>query len=129
MRVRLTPGAYLALRRRAVGLTVEELAERIYCWPHINARDRAAWIALIERDIMPATYSTIAAISVHLCLDLDLLAALDAIRFGAGIEPPQHCLGCGVTPRQVIPPHIEWTQPDRCPVCLTFPQTAVEQAA
>lgn len=125
----LSPGAYLRLRRRAERLSQLQLAARIYCYPHLSEHGRAAWIELIERDVMPATWSTIAAISVHVSIDLDLLQALDAVRLGGATELPQHCRGCGVTPRQVIPTHIEWQQVDRCPVCIAFPANAVDQAA
>lgn len=125
----LSPGAYLRLRRRASGLTRLQLAQRIYCYPHLSEHARASWIELVERDIMPATWSTIAAISAHISIDLDLLQALDAAHLGSGVDLPKHCSGCGITPRQVIPPHIAWQQEDRCPICVTFPANAVNQAA
>lgn len=112
----MTPGAYFAARRRAHHFTTAELADRLDSIPHVSAGDRAAWLRLIEGDVMPATWSTIAAISEHLALDLDLLAALDAARLGGDAALPAHCHRCGVTPRQTREP-TAWPSEILCPAC------------
>ncbi|MBB3691479.1 hypothetical protein [Sphingomonas sp. BK580] len=112
----LTPGGYFAARRAARQLSAVELAERIDCLPHIGVHDRAAWLRLIEADVMPASWSTIAALSEHLALDLDLLAALDAARLGSDAAAPAHCHTCGITPRQ-LQEAPAWPSEILCPGC------------
>lgn len=112
----MTPGAYFAARRRAHHLTVDELAGRLDSLPHVSALDRAAWLKAIEADLMPARHLTIVAISEHLALDLDLLAALDAARVDRDADVPPHCYRCGVTPRQAQEA-TAWPSANLCPSC------------
>lgn len=116
----LTPGAYLKARRCAEQLTVEELAARLATNPRTQVIDRAEWIALIEADEMPATFSTIAAIGAYVRIDLEVLADLDGIQAGMPLAPPKLCRCCAASPYFIIPQHLPWPEQDLCPVCGKF---------
>lgn len=117
-----TPGAYLKARRLVKGLCLAELAARLRTDPPIAELDRVEWLRLIERDAMPASFSTIVALSTVIDFNMGALIALDMVAQGI-LSPdmaPQICALCGSQPQNVKPEFMTWTGPHSCPACTTF---------
>lgn len=117
-----TPGAYLKARRLVKGFCLAEVAARLRTDPPIAELDRVEWLRLIEADAMPASFSTIVALSTVIEFNMDVLIALDMVAQGI-LGPdlaPQICALCGSRPQDVKPEFMTWTGRHCCPACTTF---------
>ncbi|WP_294353829.1 XRE family transcriptional regulator [uncultured Sphingomonas sp.] len=117
-----TPGAYLKARRLVKGLCLAEVAARLRTDPSIAELDRVEWLKLIESDAMPASFSTIVALSTLIDFNMGVLIALDMVAQGI-LSPdmaPQICVLCGSRPHDTKPEFMTWTGPRSCPACTTF---------
>ncbi|MGY2732362.1 helix-turn-helix domain-containing protein [Sphingomonas sp. UYP23] len=99
MTARITPGAYLKMRRQAQGFSIEDVAARIATELHLSERMRVLWIKSIEGDVMPATFRTIVALRQIFRFDLTVLAQLEAIGQGVDIPHPPLCRICACSER------------------------------
>jgi len=95
----ISPGAYLALRRQAAGLSIETVARRIETVPHLAEQDRLIWLRMIEADEMPMTGVTIIALRKQFPFSPSVLGVLDRLHRrppGAhGMIAPKLCRACG----------------------------------
>ena len=117
----LTPGAYLKCRRTAHGLAIEDVVGALATEPKIAWQDRADWIARIEADVVPASWSTIVALHQLYPFSMDVLEQLALIALGADVPAPRLCRICGLggtTPfRPLWIPPWGWAQRDLCIPC------------
>ncbi len=79
----ISPGAFVRIRREAVGLSLEDLALMLETVPGVSARRRVEWLAMIESGA--AEISLCVALVLHdtIALDLRMLAYWMAIAEGA----------------------------------------------
>ncbi|MCW2412034.1 MULTISPECIES: XRE family transcriptional regulator [unclassified Sphingobium] len=117
----MSPGTYLARRRAAAGLEVEDVALRIETTPYpMNLRDRVAWLRNIERDVSPLTISTAVALQQLYPFSGEVLVQLAACAEQPERTPPQLCRVCACTQHD---PCCEgyltcgWAEPDLCTSC------------
>jgi hypothetical protein len=90
-----SPGQYIAKRRIAAGLSLDDVALRFETTPPVSARSRAEWLARIEADIDPISIGT--AFALHGCFRFDphVLDALIAIQAGVrDVARPHLCRVC-----------------------------------
>jgi len=75
----MTPGTFLREARERRGLSRDDVALTLATDPHINAHDRAEWLALVEADRAPVTIDVGIVLSELLLIDFDHLVALVAM--------------------------------------------------
>ena len=131
-----TPGGYLKARRLVKGLCLAEVAARLRTDPPIAELDRVEWLKLIEADAMPASFSTIVALSTVIDFDMGVLVRLDMIAQAilSSDLAPKICALCGSQPKDIAPEWMTWIGPHNCPACTTFappaePAEPIEAAA
>ncbi|KQN00547.1 hypothetical protein [Sphingomonas sp. Leaf25] len=90
----LTPGAYIAYRRKAAGLGIEDVARAIATVPGVPEHRRGEWVKLIEADVVPACWRTIVVLRRLFHFDLDVLELLSLIAMGEAMKPPVLCVVC-----------------------------------
>lgn len=121
MSAHLTPGAYLAKRRAAAGLTVADVAERLSSEPRISERDRAAFIESIEADVVSPTIITLSALRMIYPFDIAVLAHLAADPAEATGPQPRLCRECACSENDAcIDRHGSgcwWVEEDLCIAC------------
>lgn len=125
----MRPGAYLALRRTAAGLTVEDVAARVGTDPQLKLRDRVEWLKRIEADVDPITISVAAALQKVFAFSPDVLVRLANLHDGASdrIEAPRLCHVCGCSEFDPCDDHGQgcaWAGPDICSCCIAAPARA-----
>jgi hypothetical protein len=93
----MTPGTYLALRRKAAGFSLEDVAAGIITDPRWPELSKAAHLGLIETDVAPASFTTIAALRMVYPFDIDVLCALDVVTMFPedNFNTPDICARCG----------------------------------
>lgn len=125
MTLALTPGAYLARRRQAAGMSIDDVAERIATDPRLDQRARCAWLAQMEADLSPIAAESINALA--LCFPFSRIA-LQALANHAR-EPdrfavPRICRTCACSELDAclsadrVP--CAWKEDDLCTACA-FP--------
>jgi len=120
-----TPGTYLKMRRCAAGLSVADVAAKIATSPRLAEHVRVELIEMIEADEAPATFSTIVVLNNVFSFDLDVLATLARISFGADLPAPEICRVCGCS--EYDPCHLDgrfacsWHNRDLCTRCNGLP--------
>ncbi|NWK96538.1 XRE family transcriptional regulator [Sphingobium lactosutens] len=133
----MTPGTYLQLRRKAAGLSIEDVAGAVRTVPHLAEIDRAAFIRLIESDIAAPVWDVIEALSGAFALDRDVVDLLrlaqDFPRHFKAIDLslPQICKQCGCSdcdPCIVNGRSCAWSAPDLCNACSPSLQEAAHVA-
>jgi len=127
----ITPGAYLKARRLVAGMTIAEVAAWLRTEPHLHEVDLIDWIKRIEADAVPASAEMIVALRAIFRFDPDILPLLGAVARGelpVGAAP-RLCGLCGSQPGDIIPAHMTWTDPVKCPVCTTFGPVPDQDAA
>lgn len=120
----LTPGAYLKRRRAAAMKSVADVAGVLSTDPRIASHERADWIARIEADIAPASWTTIVALRQHFAFDLAVLERLSLIYLGQDLPPPRLCRVCAASDTGAIGLAIMpwgWAAPDLCIGCSLPP--------
>ncbi len=90
----MTPGTYLSLRRKAAGLSLDDVALMTDTAPVRSARDRAELLHLIEMDLVPVSSDVVIALQFAFAFDQQALVLLVAIHAGATVTPPQLCRIC-----------------------------------
>ena len=73
-----TPGHYIRSRRKAAGMSIDDVALCVETDPPVAASRRAEWLDDIERDIMGVRPTTAVALYAipRLAIDLNVLATL-----------------------------------------------------
>lgn len=76
--VYLSPGLYVAERRKASGLTHDDVALRIDSEPPVAASRRTEWLRAIEAEVLQVRITTAIALAAipELAIDLPYLADL-----------------------------------------------------
>ena len=59
----MTPGTYLAKRRSAAGLSIDDVAAMVSTSPRLGEVDRCAWIDRIEQDVAAISPDVAAALA------------------------------------------------------------------
>ncbi|WP_294292626.1 helix-turn-helix transcriptional regulator [uncultured Sphingomonas sp.] len=95
MTATLLPGAYLAMRRKAAGLTIADVADRIGTDPRLGEIDRRELIEQIEADPRGATIHTLTALRRAYPFSVDVLSQLARLADGEPFPPPRLCRVCG----------------------------------
>jgi len=122
----MTPGTYLAKRRAAAGLSIEDVAERISTEPPIPHHDRAAWLRRIEQDVDGLKIREAAALSSVFPFDLDIFVTLIGLHSpvmpAETIEAPRLCQACGCSENDAcLDPTTgqgcRWVGPEQCSAC------------
>lgn len=110
----MTPGTYLAKRRQAAGLSIDDVAERISTAPHLAAIDRKAWIERIEQDIDPISADVLATLLVAYQFAPTIVWRLtDAPLFSPeDLAVPRICARCGCSDRD--PCFLPGPEPRQC---------------
>jgi transcriptional regulator with XRE-family HTH domain len=85
----LTPGQYLAARRRAAGLSVDDVAAAVDTVPHLGEIDRRAWIERIEADVAAIGHDVQHALLAAFPFSLPVLRQLADLRsYGVAAGAP-----------------------------------------
>ena len=117
----MSPGTYLARRRAAAGLEVEDVALRVETTPYpMTLRDRVAWLRDIERDVVPLTISTAVALRQLFPFSGEVLVQLAACAEQPGRPAPRLCRICASChPSEFCGAALEgaWEADDLCPSC------------
>lgn len=91
----MTPGTYLRTRRKAAGVSIEQLLGKIGTVPHVSERERREWIEALEADVARPDAFAIGALRRCFAFDGDVLAQLvDRHHFGARLPAPRLCRRC-----------------------------------
>ncbi|WP_030540579.1 helix-turn-helix domain-containing protein [Sphingobium sp. DC-2] len=95
----MTPGTYLAKRRHAAGLSIDDVAALVSTSPRLGEIDRRAWIDRIEKDVAAISPDVAAALADAFPISRRVLQQLIDLRsYGSGaVELPRICLDCGCT--------------------------------
>lgn len=125
----LTPGAYIAYRRKAAGLGIEDVAHVVATVPSIPEHRRGEWLKLIEADAVPVAWNTLVALRQVVPIDLRVLEQLELIHAGDTRRPPRLCAHCaGSDIGEIGLARREWAEAQLClPCALTI--HAGDQAA
>jgi transcriptional regulator with XRE-family HTH domain len=120
----MSPGAYLAKRREAAGLSVEDVALRVGTTPYpMNLRDRVAWIKRVETDVDPIGMGTASALLGAYHFDAAVLVRLCGMRSGLGGIAPRICRACGCSDGDACleggTQACAWVEDDLCSTCAT----------
>lgn len=126
----LTPGQYIARRRAAAGLSIEDVATQIATLPRLGEIDRIAWLDRIETDVSPVTFDVFAVLTVCVPMDPVVLRELIALADAGSdtIETPRLCRTCACS--EFDPCHDEhgatcgWAEQDLCTSCAAPSQAA-----
>lgn len=124
----LTPGAYLKHRRTAAGLSVADVAAQLRTDPRTAIEGRAEWLALIEADVMPMTWSTIVVLRMAFPFDIGVMEELSLLQLGYDFPPPRLCRICACSEECPCDPQCAQTSTDLCSRCF-FPATQHPVAA
>ena len=79
----ITPGTYIRLRRKKIGLTIENVAMMIESDPPVSVSRRTEGLTMIEADIEEISPSTAMVLHDVIGIDLRILAYWMAIAEGA----------------------------------------------
>jgi hypothetical protein len=128
----ISPGTYLALRRQAAGLTLEEVASQLATAPHLNERARIEWLRRIEADEYPMSSVTLDALREMFRFDATVLLRLDDLRHGARLPEPRLCRECGCSELDACDTSAgrcgflscHWVADDLCSACAARSGTA-----
>ncbi len=112
-----TPGAYLKHRRTAAGLSVADVAAQLRTDPRTAIEGRAEWLALIEADVMPMTWSTIVVLRTVFPFDVGVLEELSLLQLGYDFPPPRLCPVCACSDECPCDPQCAPTSTDLCSNC------------
>lgn len=123
----MSPGTYLAKRRHAAGLELEDVALRVETTPHLNLRDRVDWLRRIEADISPITIVNASALLCVFPFSGSVLVQLSALRDvqDAVTVGPRLCRECACSELDACEPACWWVEQDLCSTC----SFALEHAA
>lgn len=125
--VTLTPGEYIAKRRQAAGLSVNDVAARIGTEPRVSEIDRAEWIGGIEDGTVSPTVTQLATLRRIFPFDEQVLARLAAIADGRTVAEPRVCSICACSRLDACrhtdhPCH--WVAADLCSACAPVADAA-----
>lgn len=109
-----TPGAYLKMRRCAARLSVGDVAARLATVPYLPQHERADWVEMIEADVTPASFATIAALRSVYAFDLGVLVELELLRMGLIARAPRLCRICACSADDACPAGCDWAEADLC---------------
>ena len=120
----MTPGTYLAKRRQAAGLSLDDVAALVSTSPRLGEIDRRAWIERIEKDIAAISPDVAATLAdVFPISRLVLQQLIDLRSYGVCSQPaPRLCVTCGCSDRDpCVDPATHngcaWASEDLCTSC------------
>ncbi len=119
----LTPGQYIAKRRAAAGLSIDDVAISLATVPRLGEVDRIAWLQRIEADVSPVTFDVFAVLTVCVPMDAMVLRELIALADACDdtLEAPRLCRTCACS--EFDPCEDEhgatcgWADHDLCTAC------------
>lgn len=101
----MSPGAYLAKRRAAAGLTIDDVAAMIGSDPSLKEADRRTWLSQIEADITPISWDIVTTLRHAFRFSPDILTWLNAIHRLQLEEHPRLCPQCGCSQHDACVTH------------------------
>lgn len=119
----MTPGTYLAKRREAAGLSIEDVAARTFTDPRISLRDRVEWLARIEQDVARPGVDVMTALARVYSFDPFILGYLVDLHgeMNFALERPSICRECGCTECDACADGFgdgcHWVDADLCSSC------------
>lgn len=120
----MTPGTYLAKRRSAAGLSIDDVAAMVSTSPRLGEVDRCAWIDRIEQDVAAISPDVAAALADAFPFSRRTLQQLIDLRsYGEGaVEQPRICMGCGCSDLDPCVDRVThvacaWAAEDLCTSC------------
>jgi transcriptional regulator with XRE-family HTH domain len=132
----MSPGTYLARRRHAAGLSIDDVAAMVHTAPHLGEIDRRGWIERIEKDVAAISPDVVRAMGAAFHFDRRVLQRLIDLRsYGDGsVAMPRLCLvcGCSATDACVDPATGEtcaWAEADLCTACVSPHPREISHAA
>lgn len=125
MTAALTPGAYLARRRQAAHLSIDDVAAMIETDPRLDQRARRAWLAQMEADLSPISIESVTALSRCFAFSRIALQGLaNHAREPDRFAPPRICRLCACSELDACfsadRPPCAWMEDDLCTACA-FP--------
>lgn len=124
----MSPGDYLALRRTAAGLSIDDVAAVVQTLPRLAEIDRAAWLRRIEADVAVITVDVARALIRIFPFSEQVLVRLIELRsYGADFAPaPRICRTCGCSEFDACridagpgaPSGCAWAGPHICTACV-----------
>lgn len=119
----ITPGAYLQKRRRAAGMSLEDVAIMLDTSPAISNRARVDMLEEIEADLTPIDPGTVKALRFAFPFDPTVLNRLiDLHVHRANLPAPQLCRECGCSFFDPCVDHdrraCAWADRDLCTHCV-----------
>ncbi len=133
MTAALTPGAYLARRRQAAGLSIDDIAAMIATDPRLDQRARRAWLAQMEADLSPISIESVTALSHCFAFSRLVLQRLgNHAREPERFDPPRVCRACACSELDAClsteGPACAWAEDDLCTACaLPVPRASAER--
>ncbi|MDX3908878.1 MAG: XRE family transcriptional regulator [Sphingobium sp.] len=122
----MSPGTYLARRRVAAGMSIDDVAASISTAPRLGEIDRRAWVERLEQDIAAISPDVIHTLSCVVPFDSLVLSQLVDFRsYGPPVEPPRICMTCGCSALDACEPLCSWAGPDVCSACAPLELTEV----
>lgn len=93
----MTPGTYIAKRRQAAGLSIDDVAAMVSTSPRLGEIDRRAWIERIEQDVAAISPDVAVALGSAFPFSRHVLQQfIDLRSYGVCAEPePRLCMICG----------------------------------
>lgn len=132
----MSPGTYLAKRRQAAGLSIEDVAARITSDPRLGEHERAEWLRQIERDEAMATLDVAFALKPVFSFSPVMLYIL-GVQYAHGaplLDPPYLCANCACSEADpCIDPATQstcgWSASDLCTRCAPTAKQETARAA
>lgn len=124
----MTPGSYLAKRRRAAGLSIDDVAAMVSTSPRLAKIDRHAWIERVEQDVAALSPDVVFALRAAFNFQIWVLAQLIEYRTYGKADPLPHlCASCGCSDRDpcIDPDNHDacaWATEDLCTSCAPSSQ-------
>lgn len=131
----MSPGIYLAKRRTAARLSIEDVAGAVSADPALHAHDREDWLKRIESGVAKVTIDVADALRPVFPFNIRILMRLIDLdgRADSGIEAPRLCHVCACSEHDacVGPDNrgCSWAGPDICSACRSPGGEGVAEAA
>lgn len=130
----MSPGTYLAKRRQAAGLSIDDVAGAVRTDPPVGEVDRAGWIRRIEENAVLPSFDVIHALGQLFPFSRSVLSELTDLH-RAGSDPsaaPRLCMICACSDhdpcRESIGPGqwraCGWAAHDTCTRCVPTEEAA-----
>ena len=129
----MRPGTYLAKRREAAGMSIEDVAVRISTEPPLHLRDRVDWLKRLEEDVATVTLRDIEALKPVFRFSRWVLSQLIDLQAGECLTAPRLCRHCACNRHDACIDAqgrgCSWAADDLCSGCAgVADETAQERA-